>query len=689
MATASPPRSRNASITRPTSRYVVWLGPENGDAPTASDEADYLSVLKIATTSGGSRVDTITLRYDLAKAGKRLVDTTVPIKYKRQIEIRRLDADGEPTIVAAWGFIASQTQILDQSTEALTIEARLDRHAFGVPLTTVPFNDPDELNQSLDVDTAWIFNPDIDDKIEPNRSNTQAEEDYGEHFFFLDPESVRTDSAIEQQGAARYPWTLTEAVMTLCWHLNRDEEWIANPKREELQQIFDDADEEEESGYKPEAEQLIRNHRMTVGKFLPECLDDLLRPYGFGWYLEHKLDDQTPKVRQTSFKFYKRGTGPKVSLRLQRPGETIDATKTNVGNLTIDYNVVELANRITVKGHAVQREGTFPLLLGWPTDENDIDLAALERGQPDADAHPHAYRKFVLNEAGDYNDINDLQTLVDPLDLSDLFDEAFIKRRRKLLPCISTHPHADDPDSYRIYVQWWDETAEDAATADWEILGWQPPADDPGWTKVKTPFSVLEKEAGILFESPLPPEELHALITDPDRNKLFLRVTATLEGDSRISHTVERRTSSPNGRDLELVLDMPNKFFDRRLMRIGPLASVLNGAPRTGDPDEKDDTNKIEQYAEEVQKTEDCAEVSVSVTLDGCDHPEYAIGKLIDKVDGRNLSLDANKPDEGEPRRLQIVGITHHLDGQQRTELLLETFILERGDLAEVFDLKK
>jgi hypothetical protein len=168
-----------------------------------------------------------------------------------------------------------------------------------------------------------------------------------------------------------------------------------------------------------------------------------------------------------------------------------------------------------------------------------------------------------------------------------------------------------------------------------------------------------------------------------------MRVTATVEGDTRISYSANRRDSSPNGRDIELVLDMPTKFFDRQLMKTGPLASVLNGAPNTGTPDEKDDSTKIQKYAEEVQKTEDCAEVSVSVTLHGADHPEYEIGKLIDKVDGRNLSLDANKPDEGEPRRLQIVGYNLHLDGQQRMELLLETFVLERGDLAEIFDLKK
>lgn len=666
---ASPRPRRNATVRRTTSRFVVLLGDEDGNAPAAEDEVDYLSALKISRTASGSRIDTITLRYDLAKAGVRLVDTTAPVGFNRQIEVRRLDEDGEPTIIVGWGFLAIQNQTLDASTEAVTLEARLDRFVFGGPLETTPCSNPDELYESIDARRPWVFNPQIDERIEGNMGTRRADDEHGEYRYFIDPESVRTQPAKDVQSILSVEkWTLPEAVLTLCWHLNRDQEWIINPTREELETVFEDF-----SG-----EDLLRDHRLKLGGYLPELLDDLLRPYGFGWYLEHGQLEDPDDERETSLRFYRRGEGDLVSLKLQRPGESIDATKTNLSRLDVNYNIAELANVITVQGHSVWREITAPLVKGWPTSDDSLDLFELERGKPDAEEHPYAFRKWVLNEAGDYNGTR--PEIAEAFDLSNVFAGGpILVRRRKLLKTISTYPAGDDENSFGVFVEWWNSEADGAVAPD---PGERPDRDDPGWERVKWPFSVLEKECGILFNGPLPPDPLSNL-----GDQAFVRVTAVLESDSRITHTVDRRDSSPNGRDLKLVLDLPHKFHDRALHTGDDLESIFVTRPH-GDPDTKDDTERIQRYAEDLQKSEDCAEVSVSVTLEGADHAEYTIGKLIEKIDGRNLILDANNPDEGEPRRLQIVGHTLHLDQQQRMELLLETFALERSDLAEVYDLR-
>jgi hypothetical protein len=95
---------------------------------------------------------------------------------------------------------------------------------------------------------------------------------------------------------------------------------------------------------------------------------------------------------------------------------------------------------------------------------------------------------------------------------------------------------------------------------------------------------------------------------------------------------------------------------------------------------EVDDTRELQKYLEHIRDWDDSADLSCSVTLDGIDHHEYGLGDLITKVDGRNLSLDANSPTATAPKFLQIMGLNMELEGQQKTELLLESFKLERFD---------
>lgn len=633
----SSPANKRSQFSRPAARYVVLLGPENGSAPTVDDETEHLTIVEFDRQAGGGRVDAAKFIYDLFKAEARLVDTTVPVKHNRQIEIRRLDEDGEPKEVMFWGVIAAQGQRIDKTSEEVTVEARVDKHLFGDPLTNIPFwnIENDEIETC---ELPCVFNPEIDEIIENNRSNKQSLAAAGEYHPFLHPESFRTTPAQTLQEQILGDWTVAEAVLMLCWHLNPAETYIKNPTRSELLADFADI----------EAFGALQNFSLAYGKYLPELLDDLLRPWGYTWQIVHKLNDED--ARETSLKFLRRGHGTLVSLKLQRPGETIDATKTNVHNLNVNYSIVELANKIIILGESVKREFTAELVKGWPVADDVDDVYLLQRGETLANQKPFVCRKYVLNEAGDYNDTR--PEITEHFDLEDILEPPTVVRRRKFLPCLSRHTGDEEAESQGVRVDYWHPDNEGAVDAD-------DPAD-PGWKKVAWPFSVLQKECGILFEGDTPPEELL-------HEEARVRVTATVAGDRRVRGEAERRDSSPNGRDLTLVLEVRDKFHDRAVDSL----SIFDG---DDNPDTRNDWDEAQEYAEKIRDVEDCATVSVQVTLDGADHPEFEIGKLIEKVEGRELSFDANDPDQGEPRRLQIVGLTWRLAAEQHLALMLETY---------------
>lgn len=735
----SNPRGRQKQSA---AKLIVLLGPTDGSAPSVDDEVDYLIPQRIGIYANGGRDDVMTFNYDLKKSESRLIDTTTPVGYHRQIEVRMLDEDDEPTRVLAWGFIARQPQTINDASEKVEIEARLDQHVFGGPLTDYPTWDTVS-DAQIDVQRGLVFNPEIDEEIKPNCSDKQHDladpEDEDDFYYVLDPESARTTPARFMQDQTPGLWTLPRAVHMLCWHLNPDEDYIKNPSLEDLEDVLSDRDD------------LIKNVDIPFGLWLPAALDALLIPAEYGWQLVHSLNSDDE--RETRMRFYKRGSGITKQLHMQRPGETKDLKGTNVDEFSATYSIVDLANRIECYGDYVKKEDTFELVKGWSDDDDSLDLAALEKDQPDAIAKPFVGRKWILNEAGDYNDTR--TEITEAFDLSDVFDITTPYRRRKFERCLSQHTDADDKESNGYRVDWFNHNAAAAAVAwsstlkvtagqvvsyssylylaladslnsappgaSWQEIGWVavsswdsgttyndgdqatysgiryrakngphtnyiPPsspnewenmeADLVGgaWQKVKWPFSVLEKECGILFEGPTPPDALwNYMLAEPEKARV--RITATVRGDSRLTGIATRRSQSPNGLNIALVLNVRDKFQNSEVRPGSLFASSASIA--------RNDQTAINTYAETVRNIEDAAQVGCSIRLEGVDHDEYQIGDLIDKVDGRNLSLDGYVASAGSvtPRRPQVIGFNYLVAGGQRVELLLESFKQERPEV--------
>lgn len=679
MATISAPKNSRDEVQTDAVQIIVLLGDEEGNPPTLDDEIHYMKVERIGHYANGGRDDVITLHVDMDAAEERLVDTETPTGYNRQIEIRTLDEDGEPKKILGWGFLARQPQTIDDRNEGYTVEARLDQNLFGNALTEYPVCFPivDEHHPSgkelLRINRKLIFNPEIDEIIEPNMSDKvrengdlttdELEDDPFEPppwRYIIDPESMRTEAARTLQDQTRSLWTLGEAVYFLCWWLNPDETYIKNPTLEELAEVLSDRDD------------LIKNIEIPFGLFLPGCLDALLVPLEYGWQIVHSLEtnDDDEEVRVSRMRFYARGKGVKKQLHMQRPDKKKSLKKTNVDEFRATYSLVDLANRVEVYGALKRREATFILVPGWDDADDELDLSDLEKDQPTAIAKPDVGRKWVLNESGDY--IGRRTEITEAFDIASLFTDGstFSFRRRRFLPCISQHVSSggDDKESNRFRVDWWDVDEPDAFN----------PADitDPAWFKVKWPFSVLEKECGIYFEGPTPPDALWDRVSSG--STVAVRITASIEADDRIVGIADRRPESPQGLDLALIIDKSTKFQDRSVLR----PSLFQDAPSTARNDQID----IDAYAEKVRDIEDAVQISCSVVLEGIEHPEYEIGDLIDKVEGRNLVFDGYTPDpdsEVEPRRPQIVGFNYLLGDVQKLEILMESFKQERPQIGK------
>ena len=640
----SAPASPVKPLSQKAAKLIVLLGPTDGTAPALTDEVDWLIPQRVSLTAGSSRDDVLTFTVDLAKLEDRLVDTTAPVNLQRQVELRTLDENGDPNTVIAWGFLAKNPQAINAQAESTSFEARIANFHFGKRLTSYPTLEPEDWVR-LDVMRPLVFNPEIDEKIEPNKSDET--DDTHEWNYVIDPESLRTEKSRNYQGQTATLWKISDAALALCWWLNPDETYIKNPTKADLQTQFATRDD------------LPKNVEIPVGSFLPEALDALLGPFEYGWHLVHTGGF----IRQTTIKFFARGEGVKKPVLLQRPGELRDIKKTNVAEFDAVYDIFELANIVEVHGGFLKREATFNLKKGWKVEYDTKDITDLTKGEAFYEQHPSVGRKWILNEAGDYTN---LRPEIDaPYSFNSLFPSPQQVRRRRFQRCLSQHPDADDLETNGYVLQWYDADQPDADNPN--IF------EDPGWVRVTWPFSVLEKECGILFEGTTPPGPLWDLMGD-DPTKARVRITATVVGDQRLKGIATKRANSPNAQDVPLVLDLQDRFQFTKVDE----TSIFSGRPSIA----RDDTTAIQTYAESVRDIEDACHIHCSVTLEGIAHPQYSIGDQIDNVKGRNLSLNAFSPSGGaSTRNPQIVGFVWHLAGNQRLELLLDSFERERPQI--------
>lgn len=663
MTITAPPNKKTARTANPVKRVVVLLGGDDGENPTTEDEVDYLRPLRVSRQAGGRALVSAVFRYDLTKTGERLVDLRTPTKWKRIVEIREVDEEDEAkSSVLFWGELTAQDITIDENGESATVRASINPYHFGDgvnggTLGGFLVRDPNATPEAeIEIqDGAIAFNPVVDGKPRPNRSAFDHSAD--EYRLWVDVESVRTDSAqdLSADGTASIAWTLRGALNTIQKAINPEETWIEND-------IDLDAITDEDSI-------ALKSIELPIGAALPEYLDRLLNPFGYSWFLSFGLDDADPPVSTRSIKIFKITEGTKKKLHFQRPGETYDPARSTVPRLSMSTDVGRLANEIVCQGAIEEREITIELKRGWAEAGDDFIAEDLQRSDPESSYtdNPDAWRLWVANEAGDWTETRTPVYTVP--DFSTVFSE-YVPKRRPIDDCLTL-------DSKGIRRK---PLVEYYSQDTWVEV-------PPEWG-----FKVLTDQLGIRFTGDTPPEDLIELGADAR-----IRITGTIRGDRRIESARNNLDGSPLGRTSRMIVDVSDRFFDRRRVEYGkdgdPTFDLIDGtsedfystfstrtisadetfpgdrAAEGANADTKDDATEIETYCDKLVEVEGAADLTVSASLFGIS-TEFEIGDLIEKVEGREISFNRHSEAAGDERFPQVVGIVHNFE-EQSTEIVL------------------
>lgn len=591
-------------------------------------------------------------------------------------EIEQIPPGGAPEVVH-FGRISLAQAKIGERTESLQLVSRFERQMFGSPLFFQRMLDPATL-QLAEIEEHCVFNPEIDGVTIPNMRVPKGSTGGPDRPLFIHPESLRTINAGLYQRALTplesiltgqilespsKGWTLAAAVKYLCAECNPFQRYVENPTDANLAVLDDDPG-------------TLRHHVLRPGLYLNEALDELVSPYGYTWHIEYIA------LGQRRIKFVRQGQSdlPPTQLRLQRPGATLDPALSDAAEIDLDIDVGQIVNQVCILGGFTQVEATFELMPAWAKAADNTSFGNLVKSTPTWEGNPQYHRiqrDWVLNEAGDYNGIRAGNAA---FDLTAVFRAAFgdihpavVARRRRFLPTLTVtrgNTGAGGGENQPIgehggvTIEWYNGFKEA-----WQVI----PQSDPQFT-----VKILTSECGIRFDGDVPPYLIRSRQLTGDAR---LRVTATIESDTRLSYVAARESTSLAFDVAEQVLDMAQSFHQRAVLRTGASKSNYHDSAYYLAL-EADGRESMETFANMLRQHWDMADVSGSVEIEGLDRGRYKLAQTTDLIDNRGIRISAVGDGAGAIYP-QIVRRT--LDVQNQREILqVATF---RRDVHEVLRL--
>lgn len=575
-----------------------------------------------------------------------------------------VDDNDEPERIF-WGGGSGTS--LDLAVEGQVLEFRVGRFHFGEPIigmyerwkltkkedegakSSLKKKKPENEDEITLLPVAPLFNPIIDGEVRGNMRPDRTGP--GDCALWVDWESMRSSKARELQKIKYYGqgafernkdqflWTLPRALHTLCWCLNPKQKWIKNPTIGEIEEVV-----EKDTG-------LLRHRGLRIGMHLNEALDALLGPLGYTWSLDLNADKKKPKIH-----FHKRGSGKEKVLYLQKPEAKPAPSKLNVGDGQISMGSHATTNQVIVMGDHKKWEVTIPLVPAWRdtfdglTDENTAKdgrggYLPEDEGTKtylNTEYYRDVHRKFVANEAGDYNGFR--PRIRKAADLTNIFGHGVVPRRRRAHPCLTKlstgEPIGDN--GYVIEVLF-------PTTRYWQPLD---TLQDHG------EVVILENEIGFLFDGLLVPPEVQA-----HNDGIRFRMTCTIVDDERLVHVEGPYPKSAQPETVTTVLDEADRFHYRQIDESSiHYEQVKNGALIA---DVVDDTEEIEKFAERQVEAWDMLDVDGGCTVIALDGEQYHLGDVLTQILGRGIKLNAT-PGSTNKRNPQIATISYDLVNHAR-----------------------
>jgi hypothetical protein len=429
-----------------------------------------------------------------------------------------------------------------------------------------------------------------------------------------------TRTAEEYHDDEPSEWSLAEAVFSLCWMLNPNEEFTQNPSYDSLDSVFEWDGEEYAS---PE----LKAVTIPLGTYLPQALDMLLIPLGYSWYIERVLVKPTITI-------FKLGEGEEKTLLLQRPGESLNLEWTNINEIKVDNAIGDSFNQVRVFGEFKEIEATFPLFPAWNEAYDEVSQDDLDKDSSQYVGKEIVWRLWIANEAGDLDPeterLGQMPVVPEftPENTGDRIEtiDGWSQHRRPLGEPLTVMQGMQDDESTEF-----DESREKQRRpvfVEYSVDG------GTVWNAIPDEWSVklCPDQIGILFDNKRVPEELY---TAGDQARV--RVTGTVFADERVEGYAGREGWAVNRREVELVLLRPDKF-QHRWRQTGDASTYKSVL--TGHSDAVDHRDAADRFAEQIRDQNHYAEVDCEFRLPGW-HLEYKIGDLISKIEGREINLDA------------------------------------------------
>ncbi len=277
----------------------------------------------------------------------------------------------------------------------------------------------------------------------------------------------------------------------------------------------------------------------------------------------------TPAGAEQAIVFYRPGRDRAVELNCQRPGEQLSISKTNIARLHSRKNFWPLTHKYIGQGDFEIYEATFELVKAWDPSDEDTDYDKFSPStNPDFVRVKDVYRKWCLNEAGDYSGLPYNQGQA--FDFSKIFGTSnFAVRRRRFWPALTTDKQGK---SLGYFLQ---------ASFD----------DGLHWWQYLYAFNNLLKECGVWLSSDqLDVETWIAAL----KGVLRFRITASVISDERLSCEVADGPVNSVAPVVEHVITLPRQFKYRQVSGKSIFANTSD--EWLGEPDIVDDSTALYEF---------------------------------------------------------------------------------------------
>jgi hypothetical protein len=308
--------------------------------------------------------------------------------------------------------------------------------------------------------------------------------------------------------------------------------------------------------------------------------------------------------------FYKPGAGREVELNCQPAPGRFSISKTNIAKFRSNKSISTVTHKYIARGDFKVYEATFELVKAWdPADEStDYDEFSPSSNSEFVKVRD-VYRKWCLNEAGDYS--GEPYNQGEAFDFSKVFEGAsYARRRRRFWPALSRDKNGKS-------LGYFLEVSLDSGQ---------------NWRQYLGAFNNLHGECGVWLSGDLLGVETWVAAL---KGALRFRMTASVVGDERLSCSIADGPVNSTAPVIEHMLTPGESYQYRKVS--GKSIFVQMAGNTLSEPDEVDDTEALYEFvrgkAEANREVTETAEVQTPY-LDYC----FDVGdRVVTSPDSRDL----------------------------------------------------